>query len=336
MTNFYAPLPHRAALLVEGPAAREFLQGQLTCDVAQLSDTRTLPAACCTPKGRVVFDCQVAAGAQVAEGGDAGTAGVRGAGARDAGAHGAGKQGTGNSDAVFLLTQGSVAQQALALLGKYILFSKAEARDASAEWTQVGFWGKDAVAALSLPVGEQHACLLRDGIYWIQCDESGARFEALLPAPSQAALLAKFGGAFQLSDESKYREQEIRAGLPHVEAATADAFLPQHLNYDALGHLSFTKGCYTGQEVVARTHYKGKLKTALVSATCPAPAAPGTRLHAPAAPQPIGTIINAAPTPETTRLLAVINQTALSGEVRLAAPDGPPLKFESNAAQPRA
>src|SRR6185369_14926579 len=92
----------------------------------------------------------------------------------------------------------------------------------------------------------------------------------------------------------------VHAGIPVITAATQDKFVAQALNWDVLGGVNFKKGCYTGQEIIARTHYLGRLKERLFAfRTSDAAGAPGDRLYSPAFDlQACGTLINAAQSPD--------------------------------------
>jgi folate-binding protein YgfZ len=116
-----------------------------------------------------------------------------------------------------------------------------------------------------------------------------------------------------------------------ITAATQDLFVAQTANLDALGALDFRKGCYTGQEIIARTQYLGRLKERLfVLASAGAPPAPGTRLYSPAfGDQACGTVVNSAPQPGGGSLwLAVLQTEAAAAGVTIGAPDGPPATVE--------
>jgi folate-binding protein YgfZ len=118
----------------------------------------------------------------------------------------------------------------------------------------------------------------------------------------------------------------VRAGVPVVTPSTQELFIPQMLNLDALGAIAFDKGCYPGQEIVARTHYLGRLKERLVLAHADAerPEA-GERVFAAAfGEQPCGTVVNAAPAPDGgSDLLAVVQSAATSDAMHLRAAGGP-------------
>jgi hypothetical protein len=120
----------------------------------------------------------------------------------------------------------------------------------------------------------------------------------------------------------------IDAGVPVVTQATQEQFVPQAVNWDVLGGISFRKGCYPGQEIVARTRYLGRLKERLYALHTAGPALPGTRIFGSVfGDQACGTVVNAAPAPEGgTTLLAVVQIAAAEArDLRLGAIDGPRL-----------
>lgn len=105
---------------------------------------------------------------------------------------------------------------------------------------------------------------------------------------------------------------DIRAGIPDIGTATSGEFLPQMINLDLLNAISFSKGCYTGQEIVARTKYLGRVKRRMLRfSTHSAPPPPGTPVHA--ARGAVGQVVSAAATPEGSELLAVITLDDLPG-----------------------
>ncbi len=105
---------------------------------------------------------------------------------------------------------------------------------------------------------------------------------------------------------------EIRAGIPGIVAATTGEFVPQMVNLDLLGGISFTKGCYTGQEIVARIKYLGRLKRRMLRfAATDALPLPGMPLYA--ASGAVGQVVSAAPVPTGTEFLAVILLDSLPG-----------------------
>jgi len=128
----------------------------------------------------------------------------------------------------------------------------------------------------------------------------------------------------------------IHAGIPVIVTATQEKFVPQMANLDLVGGVSFKKGCYPGQEIVARTQYRGILKRRMALAHADAaPLAPGQRLFSKAfGEQAAGEIVNAAPSPEGgTDFLVVAQIESLdSGDLRLDSPDGKPIEIRRRPA----
>ena len=128
--------------------------------------------------------------------------------------------------------------------------------------------------------------------------------------------------AIDLPEPHAYREPEwrlagIRAGLPQVYPQTHEAFVAQMLNLDLLGGVSFEKGCYTGQEIIARTHFRGAIKRRMFRfASSSPPPAPGTRILV--GDQHAGDVVDAAATNEGCELLAVINLAQQDATLELA------------------
>jgi folate-binding protein YgfZ len=123
--------------------------------------------------------------------------------------------------------------------------------------------------------------------------------------------------AIELPDGHPYRETDwrlagIRAGLPQVYPETYEAFVAQMLNLDQLGGVSFEKGCYTGQEIIARTHFRGAIKRRMFRFEYTGqPPEPGARILA--GEQHAGDVVDAAPG----ELLAVINLAQQDAQLRL-------------------
>jgi tRNA-modifying protein YgfZ len=127
--------------------------------------------------------------------------------------------------------------------------------------------------------------------------------------------------AIELTEPPAYREREwqlagIRAGLPQVYPETYETFVAQMLNLDVLGGVNFEKGCYTGQEIIARTHFRGAIKRRMFrfECACPPPA-PGTRVLA--GEQHAGDVVDAAATEAGCELLAVITLAQADAELEL-------------------
>lgn len=275
-----ALLPDYSLLTLGGPDAARFLQGQLTCDVDAVSAGRASLAAHCTPKGRMVSSLVLG---------------------RDAG-------GT-----FWLRLRSDLVEIASRQLGKYLVFSKATLAPAPGHLV-IGLRGPAAKTLLqevfgTAPAGERFACAAVEGGLLLQLDESEQRFEcwltpeAALSLQRRCADLPVAGGAF-------WRWLSIADGIAELSAATSELFIPQMLNYPQLGGVSFSKGCYTGQEIVARAHYRGQVKRHLLRAELDgeAPAAGSELLGANgrSAGQVVDAVLRA---PGCSELLAVVGDS---------------------------
>jgi folate-binding protein YgfZ len=160
---------------------------------------------------------------------------------------------------------------------------------------------------------------------------TGARFMAIVAPERAAQLWDQLAVRARPAAFACWRWLLIRSGVPVILPPTQDRFIPQAINWDALGGVSFQKGCYTGQEIVARTQYLGRLKERmLIAHTELASLGPATQLFSPSfGDQSCGMVLNAAPTPGGGIDLLAVAQIAAaeSGELRLAAVDGSPLSL---------
>ena len=296
-----APLPGEALLLVEGPDAATFLQGQTTCDLRKLHAGQGLVGAYCTPQGRVVCDFLLT---QLAP------------------------------ERLALRMRRSILASAAASFGKYIIFSKAELDATGEAWSLFGCWGERAGEVLSalfpeIPRG-QYASSVGEHHALVQLDADGHCFECYLhdDAGSLAQALVDAAAA---ATEDAWRARQIGTAIARIESDTVEEFIPQMLNYDVTGHISFDKGCYTGQEVIARLHYRGKSKRRLYRVSLDGDSAPpaGTPLFA-AGEQSVGAIVESAgPTDGRVQALAVATATGVQEGLHLAAAGGPPVTVES-------
>jgi len=153
---------------------------------------------------------------------------------------------------------------------------------------------------------------------------------------SRALMLAAPGGAPAAdADADAWELASIRAGVPTVTAATQEAFVPQMANFELLGGVSFKKGCYPGQEIVARMQYRGGLKRRMARAHLAGGERPlpGDHVYSSAfGEQSAGTIVNAAPAPEGGFDVLVVAQieSLERRDLRWKAPDGAPLDIREH------
>ena len=217
-------------------------------------------------------------------------------------------------------------------LSMYVLRSRVKVTDASAGTARLGVGGAGASAAVSAALGASPPpfAVAAAGTASV-IGLPGPRYIVLAPAGDAPALRERLAAHAAPAPYDVWRWLTIRAGVPIVTAATQDQFVAQAANWDVLGGVSFRKGCYTGQEIIARMQYLGRLKERLYLFHSPQPSAPGSRIYSAAfADQAAGTVVDSAPAPSGGHdLLAVAQIGAVeSGDVHVDAPDGAPLALE--------
>ncbi|HEU4644323.1 MAG TPA: folate-binding protein [Burkholderiales bacterium] len=295
VTHPAAELQHLGLLSCTGDDARTFLQAQLTNGIEDIADGEARRAGWCSAKGRLLALFLVVP-----------------------------QQG-----GFLLQVSRDIAPAIAKRLSMFVLRAKVKVADVSDAWTQYGLWGEAAEAhlaqlGLTVPQGELKATHAQ-GIAVVRV--GAQRFLVLAPAAQRGRLssLALEQG------EVSWALQEIRSGLPQVVLATQEEFVPQMVNLERLGAVDFKKGCYPGQEIVARTQYRGALKRRMARARVSSPAVAGDDLYADEfAGQASGKVVAAAAVPGGgSELLAVVQISALEGgqPIRLRAPDGPHLEL---------
>jgi folate-binding protein YgfZ len=293
---FFCSLTHEGVLAVRGADAAKFLQGQLTCNLNYLSDTQASLGARCTQKGRMQSSFRILL----------------------------------LGDGVLLAMASELLEPQLADLKKYAVFSKSKLTDESAAWVRFGLAHADqALSALGLALPVETDSVVRTETL-IAIRVSPGRAELWAPAEHAESLLSQLAATLPQAELNEWLLGQIRAGIGQVMPQTRELFIPQMLNLQAVGGVSFKKGCYTGQEIVARMQYLGKLKRrlyrlSLVAAQVPEP---GTALFAPSHNSSIGEVVIAAKADQSIELLAVLQaEAADNGDIRLGSLEGPGLQL---------
>jgi len=209
------------------------------------------------------------------------------------------------------------------------LRSKLAIRNASADYVRLGWGGPGASRAIERALGSALPAaplqrVLVDDVAIVEL--AGGRYVLTASHARAKNLWVAASHHARSVGRPVWDWLTIEAGVPVIGPATQDQFVPQMANLDALGAINFRKGCYSGQEIVARMQYLGRLKERLYLAhtSGEAPTA-GDRLFSPVfGDQPCGTVVNSAPSPNSgSDLLAVMQLAAAeSGDVRLGNPHG--------------
>lgn len=281
-------LEHLAAISITGADAAAFLQGQLTCDTRAITLDHSSPGALCTPAGRVVATIQL----------------LR------------------SMDEILLLLNRDLSAPVMHRLAKYVLRAKVSLADAGDAWRIAGWMGSEPDRVLqqfglALPT-EVHAAAANELACVVRMPGEPLRCLLLLRQEARVTGLAT-------QDSMVWRMADIACGLPHVGAQFSEAFTPQMLNLDLTGAVSFAKGCYTGQEVVARTHYLGQPKRRTYRYSACGTPQPGDALYVAEQDEMVGTVVNAV----GDQLLAVVQCEDHAKPLCAGGPDGQRLQLES-------
>jgi folate-binding protein YgfZ len=223
-------LPQLGALRFIGPDALSFLQGQISNDTRRLAQGQTLFAAYSSPQGRVLALMHLLP----------------------------------HSSGILAILPRELLAPTLEGLRKFVLRAKVKIEDAGANLEVAGQHGTQQLQLAGIGIPESNTGYLEtDGLGVAAVNGDPTRYWVV---GSTAQLAARaLDGAASAADriEHDWRLADIRAGLPQIYASTREAFVAQMLNLDLLDGISFSKGCYTGQEIIARTQHLGRIKRRL-------------------------------------------------------------------------
>lgn len=300
--NIVVPLTELGLIAATGDDAASFLHNQLTNDVEHLRPGEARLAGYCSPKGRLLASFLYW------------------------------KQG----DAVFLQLPRTIQAAIQKRLQMFVLRAKAKLIDVTGEHAMIGMAGPAAQHWLQqqfdeLPLAPYATASGKAGTVIRLSDAAiGPRFQWVTSPGNAVAAWPDLSASLTRLDASAWWLMDIHAGIPRIVAATQEQFVPQMVNFELVGGVNFRKGCYPGQEIVARSQYLGKLKrrTLLASVSGVAVTA-GTEVFAENDPsQPCGMIVNAEPNGSGFDCLVEVKLSATeAGAVRVASPDGPVLHF---------
>jgi len=300
--NILCDLSHYGLIQAAGPETESFLQNQFCNDVHNVSTLQSQLNAYCTPKGRMLAFFRLLQ----------------------------------REDDYYLRLPREILESTLSRLRMYVMMTKTTLSDASDTLARLGFAG---------PQAGQHLRTLFDAVpsttdaatqtagLTIICIQADTRFEIYGDEAALQNLWQQLADNATPVGAGAWELLDIHAALPDIYAATQEAFVPQMLNLQAIDALSFTKGCYPGQEIVARMHYLGKLKRRMFVAHTDdgSPIQAGDTLYAEGSEssQGVGKIVRTQIHPEGgSDMLAVIEiSSAEERALRLHDTNGPLLKL---------
>jgi len=242
---YLTDLSYLGIIEVSGDDRSSFLQGQLTNDISLVDREHTQLSGLCTPKGRLKALFSIFS----------------------------------DNNKIILQLPGSLLEQTLKRLKMFVMMSKVELNNSSDSIVRIGIYGHQAEQVLqlngfSIPE-ENNSCSHYNGLQLIRLPAEQPRFECLGDSQKIKQLWQKLDdNKAHYLNTSQWQLLDIMAGIPNVYLSSSEAFIPQMLNLQVLNGISFKKGCYTGQEIVARMHYLGKLKRRMYQANCQAASLP--------------------------------------------------------------
>ncbi len=238
----FAVLENRGLLRLAGADVRDFLQGMISNDVADVSADRAIYAVLLTPQGKFLFDFFVFSGLD-------------------------------GGDAIYLECEGGRAADLIRRLSMYKLRADVEIADVTPEFEVAAAFGEDAPEALGLGSAPGTAAKLADGLAFADPRLAALGARCVMPKSSAAAALeaAGFGGA----SAQDYDLHRLSLGVPDGSRdVLVEKSFPLECNLDDLNAISYTKGCYVGQELTARTHHRGTIRKRLLPVEVEGPLPP--------------------------------------------------------------
>ncbi|OUS25231.1 hypothetical protein A9Q99_21790 [Gammaproteobacteria bacterium 45_16_T64] len=281
-------------LAITGADRHTFLQGQMSCDFTKI-EGQLLLGANCNLKGRALATFY----------------------AMDDG------------ETTYLILPTGQALPLKAVLDKYALFSNAEITLPTQPQLVVGLVGEPAVALCETKALEENQAIVCNAGMVARISNTNLHICITSSATVSTWLTALPNEALPTQQQT-WDQQQLSAGISHVTPESQELFIPQELNYDLIGGISFNKGCYKGQEIIARLHYRGTYKQRAFRYECSSDHAPiaGTPLFSSNSKQPCGHVIQSVLiAPGKVELLAVNKIKVQESEpVHLDQKDGPILQ----------
>ena len=284
--NGVAQLDHLGIIKVEGEDAAKFIHGQLTNDFALLDQNHARLAAFCSPKGRMLASF---------------------VGYKDTASN------------IFLICHQDVIASTIKRLSMFVMRAKARLSDASKDYDLYGIAGNAAVG----PHTDSQTP-------WLKTDNAESVVINLYPSMGVARQLfinTKTAAPPEGNNmtQAMWLWGEVRSGVATLSSAAADLLVPQMLNYESVGGVNFKKGCYPGQEVVARSQFRGTIKRRAYVVHCSDPLKTGNLIFSAAdSEQECAIVVQAAPHPHGGFDAIISGQISAisSGDIHLASPNG--------------
>ncbi len=237
----YFDLSHFALLEISGNDAFEFMHGQITADLNQLETHGWLFSAWCLPNGRVIGTFIIYA----------------------------------FNDSLYMILPSMLKEKIMKRLSMFILRSQVSVNDVSEDYALTGLSDADIKKILQPSSTSAGNKIQSEKSVFLKLWDTAPRYILVSKMEHVEDLMNNITAAYKPGGRADWSLLDIEAGMPWIINATSEAFLPQMLNLDQMNGLSYQKGCYPGQEVIARLHYRGQLKKMMYLGTGKAEITPG-------------------------------------------------------------
>lgn len=296
-----SPLSHYSIITASGDDAVDFLQNQLSNDIKQVDDNHSQLSSYCSPKGRMLASFRIFK----------------------------------LNGHIQLRLPSDTVEATLKRLKMFIMRSQVILEDNSEILAGFGICGKNAEAILTnagfcIPANVNEVTQ-QDGLCLVRIPGTMPRFEVYGDTSQLINAWDKCAPQSTAVGTDAWRLQDIWNGLPDITIHTVEAFVPQMVNLHAINGISFKKGCYPGQEVVARMQYLGKLKRRMYRAHIDIEQVPtsGDNLYSSGSEDSVGKVVTAVPAPQGGVELLIVLQIAQAEKhtVHINSKDGAKLEF---------
>jgi hypothetical protein len=229
-TSTLCDLSQYSLIVVAGGDAASFIQGQFTNDVTKVDEDNSQLSAFCNNKGRMIANFRLFK----------------------------------HQQNYFLSLKSNLVERSISHLQNYILRAQVAVQDISEQLIHLGLSGENATGLLSAFIENIDEGIDRvshnDNYIAIRVAGIKPRYEIFCSVEHAKTLWEKVAAQTEVVNSSSWDFLSIQAGIPFIDASSSEEYVPQMANMELINGVSFTKGCYTGQEIVARMHYLGKLK----------------------------------------------------------------------------
>ena len=298
--NIISDLSYLAIIEISGADAESFLNAQFTSNIKRQSEHQLQFSAWCNPKGQVKTTFYI----------------------------------YHHADNFYILLPEELKVSFLKQLGMYILRADVRITDHSDSLTRLGLCVERSDLEKS-NVEQPDVFNQLPGnlaVLPLASTESGqgqSRYIIIFAKEQEGSVRDALTEQLTDTDSSVWKGLDIQSGIPWLTLETAEKFLPQMLNLDFMEALDYQKGCYPGQEIIARLHYRGELKRNLYLAMCASKETPVAGTSIVSSDKTVGTVIQAQTDVEATYLLAVIENDSIRDNLFLYNTDGPRLTVSS-------